>query len=249
MIYRAVLFDLGNTLLEYGLQGRWREYAQSRLTEMHPLVREIVGDPGLAADEFAARVGEVLGPRARSIQQSGHSWHLADRLREGLADIGLSAQPSALERLVEEFCSPIRDCTRRYPETLEVLEGLRGAGVRLALISNTYWDAPGRMLQPEMEKWDIARFLDAMVMSGDVPWRKPNPEFMWAAARALGVEPAQCLVVGDSLEADIAGARAAGMRSVWVDRDGSPSQGEERAPDLTVRDLRPVLTTVLAGRG
>jgi len=57
---RAVLFDLGNTLLEYGLDGRWREFLRERLQEMHP-VCDTPPRPKLSAAEFAAQVAEIIG--------------------------------------------------------------------------------------------------------------------------------------------------------------------------------------------
>jgi FMN phosphatase YigB (HAD superfamily) len=76
-----------------------------------------------------------------------------------------------------------------------------------------------------------------MIFSGDVPWRKPNPEFMWAAARELGVDPGECLVVGDSLPADVAGAKAAGIPSVWINRDGAVAPADGARPDWEVTSL------------
>jgi FMN phosphatase YigB (HAD superfamily) len=71
---------------------------------------------------------------------------------------------------------------------------------------------------------------------------------MWAAARELGVAAEACLVVGDSLKADIAGARAAGMRSAWVNRSREAQPAEPR-PDWTVATLDEVVELVCTGRG
>jgi putative hydrolase of the HAD superfamily len=62
------------------------------------------------------------------------------------------------------------------------------------------------------------RWIPGEGFSGDVPWAKPNPEFFFAAARELSLTPEDCVVVGDTLHADIAGANAAGIRSIWIDR-------------------------------
>ena len=169
---------------------------------------------------------------------SGRSWHFGERLQALAASYDAGrCEDGECERLTDLFYAPIGAGTGRYPETLEVLEALREAGVRMAIISNAPWDVPGRLLVADMERWEIAGYFDAMVMSGDVPWRKPNPEFMWEAARRLEVEPSECLVVGDSLRADIAGARAAGIRCVWVNRDGAKAAGDDPKPDEVVASL------------
>ena len=241
MTIRAILFDLGNTLLEYAQAGRWREFRLKRLEEMYPAVREELGVIGISAGEFAASMGEVIGgEKARAIEASGRSWHFAERLREGLAAVGLRADESALERLTGIFYEPIRAGTKPYPETREMLGRLRSLGTKLAIITNSPWDTPGRLLRGDLERWGLAGFFQAFICSGDVPWRKPNPAFMLAAAAALGVSAKDCLGVGDSPETDIAGARAAGMRSAWVNREGRPQREGGSGPDFVIGDLRQV---------
>jgi len=237
MTIRAVLFDLGNTLLEYRLQGRWREFLRERLEEMYPLVCE-VGPVALSPVEFGARVGDIIGgERARQIERSGRSWHFADRLREGLAAAGLSADGNLLDRLTDAFYEPIRACTRPYPDTREALDRLYSQGMRLAIITNSPWDTPARLLRGDLETWGMAGYFDAFICSGEVPWRKPNPSFVLAAAEAVQLSAGDCLVVGDTLEVDIAAAHAAGMRSVWLNREGGPAPPGAPEPDWVARGL------------
>lgn len=242
MSIRAVLLDIGNTLLEYSLDGQWRQFLVRRLEEMHPVVRDLVGPIAITAPDFAARVGEVIGgQRARDIERRGRSWHFAQRLREGLGTVGLCADAEVLDRLTEVFYEPIRECTKPYSDTREVLDALRSLGIRLAIITNSPWDTPARLLRGDLERWSIGEFFNAFICSGEVPWRKPNPAFMLAAAEAVKARPEECLVVGDKLEADIAGAVAAGMQSVWMNRAGSTVSSDARQPDWVVGTLTEVL--------
>ena len=247
MNYRAVLFDLGNTLLVYAQAGRWREFCLERLEEMHPLVCETLGRPAVPAGEFAARVDEVIGRRGKVIEDSGRSWHFAERLREGLAAVGLRADGDSLSQLTDAFYEPIRACTKPYPDTRETLESLKGLGMGLAVVTNSPWDTPTRLLRGDLERWGLADFFEAFVCSGELPWRKPNPEFMWQAGRELGVEPEACLVAGDSLAADVAGARAARMTSAWVNREGAVLPPDGPQPDHVAKSLLEVLG-ILKGR-
>jgi len=242
---QAVLFDLGNTVLEYGLQGRWREFRLQRLEEMYPLVCGVVERPRLSPAEFAAAVGEVIGgERARAIERSGRSWHFADRLREGLAAVGLCADDDCLRRLTDAFYEPIRACTKLYPDTRTVLDSLRSQGKPLAIVTNAPWDTPARLLRGDLEQWGLDDFFDAFICSGEVPWRKPNPAFMLAAAEALHLPAERCLVVGDALESDIAGARAAGMRSVWINPAGTPAPPSGSQPDWIATSLTDAVAIV-----
>jgi len=247
MSIRAVLFDLGNTVLEYGLQGHWREFLRQRLEEMCPLVCDLAEGPKVTPSEFAARVAEVIGgERARAIERSGRSWHFRERLREGLAAVGLRANEDCLERLTDAFYEPIRACTQPYPDSRDALNLLRSHGIALAIVTNAPWDTPARLLRGDLEHWGIGDFFDAFICSGEVPWRKPNPAFMLAAAQALNVRADECLVVGDTLESDIAGARAAGIRSVWMNRPGAVAATDDPRPDWIATSLCEVVEIVSA---
>lgn len=248
--FQAVLFDLGQTLLEYpgNTHEFWRGYLEERLADMRGALEDMGLQVGETADAFVDRAMDVVWPE-RKINMSGKSWHFPERMRALLSAYGReSCTESECEALTDSFYRPIGRATRRYPETLEVLRTLREHDIPMAIISNAPWDVPGWLLRADMRRWEIEGFFDAFVMSGDVPWRKPSPEFMWAAARELGVAAEACLVIGDSLKADIAGARAAGMRSAWVNRSGE-AQPAEPWPDWTVATLDEVVEIVCTGPG
>jgi len=244
---RAVLFDLGNTLLDYSLQGRWREFLRQRLAQMHPLVSEVTASPACDVVEFAEQLADIIGgERARAIERSGRSWHFRERLREELAAVGANANEDHIERLTDFFYQPIRACNKPYPDTAPTLDRLRAQEMRLAIITNAPWDTPARLLRGDVEQWNMGDFFDAFVCSGDVAWRKPNPAFMLDAAEALAMAPSECLVVGNSIDADIAGARAAGMRCVWVNRDHQTVPRGAPVPDWQANSLSDVLALLSA---
>jgi len=238
MIYRAVLFDLGHTLLDVQLDIPWGEFLEHRLAAMCDTICCLARIPSMDPREFATKMGEVVGGEdARTLERSGVSWHFADRVRTGLATLDARCSDAVTEAITKEFFDPARARVRCYPETVNVLAALTSAGIERAIISNSPWDAPGSLSQNDMERCGIATYFDVVIVSGDVPWRKPNPEFMWEAARRLGVEPSECLVVGDSLRADIAGARAAGIRCAWVKRDATEMADDDPQPDEIVASL------------
>ena len=246
MKYRAILFDLGQTLLEYPGASHefWRVFLERRLVDMHAEFCQAA--PAVEGDvsAFVRQTIDLMWPE-RKINLSGRSWHFRERLKAVLSHYGCEhCSPNDLERLTDSFYEPIGAGTQRYPETLEVLQAIRAAGLPMAIISNAPWDVPGRLLKADMERWEVIGFFDAFVTSGEAPWRKPNPEFMWAAAQELGVEPEACLVVGDSLKADIVGAKAAGMKCVWVNRDGMAKSDEDPQPDEIVADLTDLLRVI-----
>jgi HAD superfamily hydrolase (TIGR01509 family) len=243
VIVRAVLLDLGNTLLDYAQHGHWREFLSQRLVEMRPLIRDLCAATEPPADLVKHMVG-AIGERPRELERSGRSWHFTDRLRVALSALGMCVGDDALDRLTDALYDPIRAGTRPYPETRDALDCLRALGVKQAIITNSPWDTPARLPRADLERWGMANYFAAFICSGDVPWRKPNPSFMQAAADALGVAPEECLVVGDTLEVDVAGAVAAGMPAVWINRDDEALPPGGPQPTWTAGELGEVVGIV-----
>jgi putative hydrolase of the HAD superfamily len=136
---------------------------------------------------------------------------------------------------------------RTPPHHAAVLDRLR-ARVRLGLCSNWSWSPAALVI---LEREDLRRRLDALAISHDVGLRKPRPEPFAAALGALGVPASEAIHVGDNLEADVAGAAAAGLRTVWITRCvADPEAARARAPairpDWVVRDLAELEAIVAA---
>ena len=105
-----------------------------------------------------------------------------------------------------------------YDDTVPTLQHLRGAGFKLAIVSN--WDTP---LDPLTERLGIAHYFDIIVASHDarVLSAKPDPHIFNYTLAAIGVSAAEAVHVGDTYEADIVGARNAGIRPILIDRDNT----------------------------
>jgi FMN phosphatase YigB (HAD superfamily) len=90
----------------------------------------------------------------------------------------------------------------------------------------------------------LAGHFEAIVISAEVGVGKPDPRIFRLALGALGVTSADAVMIGDSLERDVAGARRAGMRSVWLDRAGTTIRGAV-VPDARIRSLRELRDTLI----
>jgi len=98
---------------------------------------------------------------------------------------------------------------------------------RVGIVSNN-------LLEEQAEKLrhcGLDRFIDTLVVSGEAGVSKPDPRIFRIALDRLGCEPAEAVMIGDSWTADVAGARAAGIRAIWF----NPA-GRER-PDASVPRL------------
>jgi putative hydrolase of the HAD superfamily len=194
-------------------------------------------------DELAARgvvVGEDDARAAMLAEMAYYRAHhdeavdwtaLKDLRRRCAAVVQEHLQTSLpLDDVLEALLAAIR--FRAYPEVPDVLARLRESGARLAVVSN--WDVS---LHDVLERTGLRPLVDAVVISAELGVAKPDPAIFRAALDRLGAAAEGAVHVGDSLEHDVAGARAAGLEAVLVARNGAA------APDgvRTVRSLAEVV--------
>jgi putative hydrolase of the HAD superfamily len=138
------------------------------------------------------------------------------------------------ERPMEELELAFWDAsvtTLGMPGARAGLDAIHKAGVPMAVLSNSAFAAP--TIRHDLAKHGLADHLAFVMVSADYVVRKPNPLLFEVAATRLGVAPADLWFVGDRLDTDVAGAKAAGMRTVWL---RPPNAESSELPDLTVGD-------------
>jgi putative hydrolase of the HAD superfamily len=107
---------------------------------------------------------------------------------------------------------------RAYPDVAPALRELRARGLRLVVVSN--WDFS---LHERLAETGIAGLVDGAVASAELGHAKPDGAIFTHALGLAGAAPDAALHAGDSPDADVAGALAAGLRAVLVARDGTPA--------------------------
>ena len=112
-----------------------------------------------------------------------------------------------------------------YEDAVPVLETLRAHGLKIGLVSNTSRDLDAFIRHFALEA-------DAWISSGAHGKVKPSPTIFRAVLDLLEAEPEASAMVGDSLEDDIEGARALGMRAFLLDREGRYPDRDDKLPDL-----------------
>jgi putative hydrolase of the HAD superfamily len=135
---------------------------------------------------------------------------LAD-LRERCAT--LVSRELGIPITADELVSAIRFSA--YPDVVPALDALRGRGLRLIAVSN--WDFS---LARVLARCGLKGMLDGTVTSAEAGARKPDPAIFAVALELAQCRPDEALHVGDTPEEDVAGARAAGIRPLLIDRDG-----------------------------
>lgn len=127
-----------------------------------------------------------------------------------------------------------------FPDVIPALDALQAAGLRLGVVSNWGWYAP-ELLQT----LELARHFEVMSISARVGYQKPHAAIFEHALDLLDVEPGDAIHVGDDREADVVGARRAGIEPVLIDRrEGAhrPHAGDTAGDDVvTIADFGQLL--------
>ena len=153
------------------------------------------------------------------------------------ARLGLSAPQLATE-LADHYTSEKEAAVTPFEGIVEVLEALCMRGVRMALVTN----GSGPFQRNKLARYDLGRFFEHVCVEGELGFGKPDPRTFERALQGLSARPEQTWMVGDNLEADIAGAQALGVRGVWNDhaQAGLPP-GNSVAPFRVINHLRELL--------
>jgi putative hydrolase of the HAD superfamily len=186
-----------------------------------PLRRELRERFGLelAPEQVAAAVrAEIAFYRAHhdEARDAATLAELRQRSARALRDaLPESAAELPLAPLTEALLAALRFSA--FPEAPDVLRVARERGMRLVVVSN--WDVS---LHDVLAETGLAPLLDAVLTSAEVGSAKPDGAIFRRALAVAEVEAREALHVGDSVEHDVVGARAAGIPCVLVVRDGSP---------------------------
>lgn len=213
---RAVVFDMGGTLLAYPRpdDGTWRAFEESGIRGLYRyLVAQ--GHPITAEEEtFVARMFERLEQGWEQATGGRINLRAIDWIAAAAADHDVALSDGALIEAVHHYARPLRDGVSAMPGAAAALAELRARGVRVGLISNTIW--PGDLHREDLATLGLWQFIEYAVFSGDFGIWKPNPRIFLHVLERLGVNPADAVFVGDSPKEDIRGAQQAGMRAIWV---------------------------------
>jgi putative hydrolase of the HAD superfamily len=215
LVHEAVLFDALGTLVE--LEPPWPLLRAALRSRLGIDVPEQDAKQAMLAEMayYKAHHHEGVDPPSLEDLRRRCAAVLRDRLP------GVATVPE--DDLVEPLLASLR--FRPYPDAAPALGRLRLLGVRAAVVSN--WDVSLRGVLAEVGLGGLA---DHIVVSAEVGARKPDPVILEAALRRLRCPAGKALMVGDSPETDVAGAQAAGVRPVLLDRAGTAADtpGVER---------------------
>lgn len=212
---RAVLFDVDFTLCRPGPELSAERYA--RIAARHGLALDI------GRYEEAREAAALNLKRHPELLHDDTIWH---RFTEAIF-IGMGGATQIASECATEIEQgwEVSENFELFEDALPVLEELRAADLRIGLVSNGIRDLNEFVVHHRLD-------VDTAIGSRAHGRVKPHPTIFQAALERLGAAPRETVMVGDSLEEDIEGARALGMRAILIDREERHPDVEERLTDL-----------------
>jgi putative hydrolase of the HAD superfamily len=204
----VITFDVGGTLIE-----PW------------PSVGHVYAE--VARNQGARDISpEILNHRFLSAWRSQNGFSYTRTAWATIVDEtfrGLTSRPPSetfFPTLYERFAQA--NAWRIFDDVEPTLAELARRGIKLGVISN--WD---ERLRPLLEALGLAKYFSFIVVSCEAGGTKPSPTIFQKAVALCGVSPIEILHVGDSMEWDVIGARAAGFKAVQIRRDRKPAMAGE----------------------
>jgi putative hydrolase of the HAD superfamily len=229
---RAVLFDLGHTLINY--HNDWSGPERRAVEAVAGMVRRASAD-GVEAGRVAGYLSELL--------QQGKRVKATDNLEVPLEDIldrcfhrfSVAEDEELMGGALEAFYAVILERRTLVPRTLEMLQSVRDLDFQIGLVSDVAWGLPSYFPMRDMQHFGLDQYFDDMVFSTDVGLRKPNPKIFKIALSNVGAEANRSFFVGNNLQADIAGAKGVGMTAVLKESDYY-THDDRIVPDARISD-------------
>jgi putative hydrolase of the HAD superfamily len=234
MPIRALLFDLDDTLLEtHTAHQECVRICCDMVAERHP-------------DWTPERLREAFTRSYRALEAQLEAGTLSlssqrlFRTRSWEETLRACNLPLELgKELAQRYLTERRKRYRLYDEVPAALEGL-AQQYRLVLVTNGLGD----LQREKVAAVGLERWISRLVISGEVGSWKPDARIFRRALDLAETGAEEAVMIGDSLERDIAGARALGIRTVWMRRYGHLEPVDGIQPDATAQEIRSLPDTL-----
>ena len=233
---RHILFDLGGTLMHS--QDDWAATLQRADRALTDTLRE--NNIELDNAIFRMRVHQYYEQRDKDFCETTYHFVLRELLKElGYAEVAESILRSALDAMY----SVTQTNWVLEEDAPAAIQKLKSRDYHLGIFSNAGDD---KDVQELINNFGIRPYFDFVLTSAACFYRKPHARAFEIALAQWSISPEDAVMVGDSLQADIFGAKNVNMQTFWITRRAQFSADEEQRiqPDFSLRDLDQLYPTL-----
>jgi HAD superfamily hydrolase (TIGR01509 family) len=218
---RCILFDCGETLWTRNDKATWQALEQAANLQAVALLHKYASTmdlPVVDDEQLGSKMRKAIEKLMSKIrhQHPGYEPDFTTVTQEALIHLGFPKFTRAVaDAIFEALRVRIPASRTLFPDVLPTLTTLHERGFLLSLVTNRQWG--GTPFVDDLRTLGLLDYLDPsrIAVSANLGIRKPNPLIFTHALNALRVTPAEAIMVGDSLRADIAGANQLGIFAVW----------------------------------
>ncbi|HCU72558.1 MAG: hypothetical protein CL790_00970 [Chloroflexi bacterium] len=239
MPIRGVVFDLGQTLVtQESLVGSPSNHIGA--TAVASLVRPFLSTE-LTDEQLAETLGEAMQEALIEAYQGECATPDAHRIFQEVFDgLDWEAPSEVIDVLLPAYFKPHFDAMQAVPQAANVLQLLREAGVRTAMITNLLYGDD--LLIKRLGVLELIQRLDVLVISTESGWLKPHPAMYRAAAERLELPFQELVMVGDDWDIDVRSPQRLGMRAIWLKSADVLPAGE--APAAIIEGLGDLIPAI-----
>ena len=228
-MYRNLFFDLDDTL--------WAFSANARATFMQMYEKYDYGRFFSSFDHFYTLYQKRNLELWRMYERDEVTKEELNRQRflYPLEVVGAEGAALLSQRFSRDFFSVIPNCSRVMPYAHEVLTELKARGYRLYILSNGFEELQCH----KMRSAGLDKYFECVILSDDIGVLKPRPEIFLHALAVTSSETSESLMIGDSWENDVRGARNVGMAQAYYNENDTAQH--DFTPTFRLTDLRDLL--------
>jgi len=207
---KAIIFDLGSTLIEYE-KVPWVEMAVTSMKEVAKFLRKQKKD--IPDDEQFIKDFESVKSEYRKLASDKFvEWTIPQAAEKLLKKLSVEADEKLIDGLFNAYYKPVEKNLSIYDDTIETLELVKSNGYTIGLVSNTIF--PEATHLKELKKFKIDKYFDFTLFSSTFGLRKPHEDVFVKASNLAGYAPSECVYIGDRYLEDVTGPESIGMHAI-----------------------------------
>lgn len=228
-MYQNYIFDLYGTLADISTNED-SAYLWNKMAQIYSAYGAVYTGRELKKTfrALGAAQEEKLKQKARQssgegkIEEINAEIDLTECFAECFRKKGVSVDREKARMMAITFRTLSRKYLRAYLGVYELLEHLKASGKKIYLLSNAQTD----FTRPEITALGIDKYLDGIFISSEAGYKKPAKEFYQKLLDTYRLDPKESIMIGNDIKADIVGAKAVGLNTLYIYSNISPWEDE-----------------------
>ena len=185
-------------------------------------------------DLYCSMLRNLLSSAFELSEQNLEEFRFEDLAKELFNELHLEIRDGDYTSFLDAYYKPVTEQVTLIQDAVETLKYFKGEGYKLGLVSNTIF--PDRFHLTELRRFKLFPYLDSILFSSEVGYKKPHPQIFLRCLESLRIEPEESVFIGDKLIEDIGGAKNVGMTGILKYKEGR-DYSASIVPDGIVRNL------------